>query len=496
LLAEAACAVGRANCKDTRCCADPGMQCYQQTANYSQCRVDCPTGAPDPTHWDGSAWSCAEQGARAPGEVACKRPGQDCRASQCCQDPGMQCFEKNASWATCKAECVAGGPDLYDVDGFPWSCKKLGESAPGAAPWVASQCSNGWANCLEKKCCSNPGEVCYKNNDFFGECKALNSCGGEGWSCEKSGLVTPGAPAKGGRLNPWALAQCSKKSEGCWDSRCCLGMDVQCYEKKEGWGQCMQSCVPGVHADDNNATWSCNELGPRSYGLAIKGSPSLFCFSVIRIFGYEVSLMNTMKAKGAGIFACDGHSIMSADGTTGIGDEATVQFQGAPIVTSVDGTAGNTWLFVNAWNKMMELGEWEQHSFTAKVDPDAVFFPERLRWHLQSFLGQKIFIINCHMGDMIYGALEVFSFAAIQEWKNRHLECNTPNNYGEDKYMTQCMDHLGIARVHDESILGDKLCHTFTSCANGWNSAFHPFKDVGSWEGCWNEANAASNPAA
>lgn len=44
----------------------------------------------------------------------------------------------------------------------------------------------------------------------------------------------------------------------------------------------------------------------------------------------------------------------------------------------------------------------------------------------------------------------------------------------------------------DEAVLGDKLCHTFTGCGNGWNSAFHPFKDVGSWESCWNEARAAA----
>jgi hypothetical protein len=267
-------------------------------------------------------------------------------------------------------------------------------------------------------------------------------------------------------------------------------MDMQCYEKDEYWAQCLQSCTPGAHPEDNNENWTCTELGLRSYGLALKGSPSLFCFSVIRTAGYEVGLMEAQKAKNAGIFACDAFSLFTADGTTTVGGVPTLRFQGAPIVQSVDNTAGNTKLFVNAWNVVIGDGKWKLHAFTVKVDPDAVFFAERLRWHMAPYLGQKVFVINCHKGDMVYGALEIYSFAAIQDWALRGKTCAAPNNFGEDKYMTTCMDHLGVTRIHDESVLGDKLCGTFSGCQNGWNAAFHPFKDIASWEGCWNQANA------
>mmetsp|Transcript_46434 Transcript_46434/g.122667 ORF Transcript_46434/g.122667 Transcript_46434/m.122667 type:complete len:584 (-) Transcript_46434:429-2180(-) len=495
LIEEAAvtpkCAVGRSNCKDSQCCEGSGLQCYEQDGDYAQCRPSCVAGAPDPQHWDGKPWSCKELGSRTAGEPACGKPGQDCTHSHCCADPGLQCFVKNASFATCKAECVAGGPDITDMDSTPWTCEKLGERTPGAQDWVKDQCSSGWESCVKTNCCKVPGEQCHKQNDFFGECKALNSCMTPGWSCEKAGLQTPAPPAKGGKVSPWALQKCGRINEGCTESKCCLGMDVQCYEKASGWAQCKQSCVPGPHADDKNETWSCKPLGPRSYGLATKGSPSLFCFSVLRTVGYEAGLMAAQKAKGAGIFDCDDHMLLTADGTTTVGGEKTVQFTGAPIVTSIDGTAGNTFLFVNAWKVIVGGPKWREHSFTVKVDPDAVFFPERLRWHVAAHNGEKVFVINCHRGDMIYGALEVFSFSAIQEWSIRAKECNTPNNYGEDKYMTQCMDHLGVARLRDESVLGDKLCHTFSGCGMGWNAAFHPFKDVGSWTQCWNEANNA-----
>jgi hypothetical protein len=402
---------------------------------------------------------------------------------------------KNATFATCKAECVAGGPDITDVDGTQWSCEKLGEPAPGAAEWVQEECSSGWENCVDKQCCKVPGEQCHKQNDFFGECKSLNSCLTPGWSCEKTGLQTPAPPVKGGKIADWALKSCGRINEGCSESKCCLGMDVQCFAKNDVWAQCRQSCVAGKHADDHNDTWSCEPLGPRSYGLATKGSPSLFCFSVLRTAGYEVGLMAAQKEKGAGIFACDDHSLLTADGTTTVGGEETIQFTGAPIVTSIDGTAGNTFLFVNAWKVITGGTKWRDHSFTAKVDPDAVFFPERLRWHVAAHNGEKVFVINCHRGDMIYGALEVYSFSAIQDWSFRGKDCNTPNNYGEDKYMTQCMDFLGVTRLRDESVLGDKLCHTFSGCGMGWNAAFHPFKDVASWTQCWNEANNQAQQA-
>merc|ERR1711972_1239828 len=85
---------------------------------------------------------------------------------------------------------------------------------------------------------------------------------------------------------------------------------------------------------------------------------------------------------------------------------------------------------------------------------------------------------------MIYGALEVFSFKAVEQWVWRGHLCEAPANFGEDKYMTNCMDFLGVMRVRDDTVLGDKLCHSFTSCDNPQNAAFHPFKDVTSWMQC------------
>merc|ERR1740121_507534 len=250
----------------------------------------------------------------------------------------------------------------------------------------------------------------------------------------------------------------------------------------------MQSCEPGKHKDDKNEEWSCKPLGPVSYGMATKGFPSLYCFSVFQIDGYEQGLIQVNWDKKAGIFACDDYDLLTQDGSVAVGDVESIQFEGAEIVQSIDGTAGNTFLFVNAWNAVLGSNKWINHAFTIKVDPDAVFVPDRVRWHVMHYVDEDMFVINCHVGDMVYGALEVYSFKAIKAWSERKGECNTPNNFGEDKYMTQCMDHLGAYRVHDETVMGDKLCGTFSDCGNGRNAAFHPFKDVGSFTECMNIA--------
>lgn len=272
-------------------------------------------------------------------------------------------------------------------------------------------------------------------------------------------------------------------------------MNMQCFKKNDFWAACLPGCSPGRNPLDKNESWTCEPLGPRSQGLALKGFPSLFCFAVFRTTGYELDLLGAQQAKGAGIFACDEYSLLTADGSTMIGQEKTIAFQGAPIVTSIDNTAGNTWLFVNAWKKVIEIGKWSNHAFTAKVDPDAVFIPEKLRWHVGPHVGERMFIKNCPAHDMTYGALEVFSYAAIGSWATRNGECNTNNAFGEDKYMTFCMETLGVIAYTNGAVVGDKLCGTYRSCDYLPDAAFHPFKEVDSWMQCWTQAMNAIGAA-
>jgi len=53
--------------------------------------------------------------------------------------------------------------------------------------------------------------------------------------------------------------------------------------------------------------------------------------------------------------------------------------------------------------------------------------------------------------------------------------------------MSHCLDHLGVEAFLDTDEIGDDLC-TGAVCGEGSKAAFHPFKSVGAWEGCWREA--------
>lgn len=61
----------------------------------------------------------------------CSGLGKDCRNTKCCIDPGMQCFQKNPYWANCNKTCKPGidpyEPKKYQT---PWSCTPLGPRTP------------------------------------------------------------------------------------------------------------------------------------------------------------------------------------------------------------------------------------------------------------------------------------------------------------------------------------------------------------------------------
>merc|ERR1712012_909005 len=141
------------------------------------CRAQCAPNAPDPKDSNSEPWTCKKLGKRAPGEIRwpdlwsmkiprwvegeCTKPGWDCRKSKCCSFPGMQCYEKNKRYATCRESCTPG-PDPTDANNHPWSCKQFGQRTPGKpvalpapklAEWVPKYCSKPQTNCVHSRCC-------------------------------------------------------------------------------------------------------------------------------------------------------------------------------------------------------------------------------------------------------------------------------------------------------------------------------------------------------
>eukprot|EP00405_Crypthecodinium_cohnii_P030346 CAMPEP_0206507820 /NCGR_PEP_ID=MMETSP0324_2-20121206/57826_1 /ASSEMBLY_ACC=CAM_ASM_000836 /TAXON_ID=2866 /ORGANISM="Crypthecodinium cohnii, Strain Seligo" /LENGTH=426 /DNA_ID=CAMNT_0053998289 /DNA_START=75 /DNA_END=1355 /DNA_ORIENTATION=- len=234
--------------------------------------------------------------------------------------------------------------------------------------------------------------------------------------------------------------------------------------------------------------------------------PKLYCYSVIRADGYERPLMKAQLDRGVGIFACDEFDLYSSPDSFTLGNMPSWK-GGAPVVTNVfqnakvgiskDNTAGNTELFLNVWNAVNGMGKWRQADFIMKVDPDAVLLPDRLKYHLQPYAKWgATYVKNCDKVPtdpdfpMMFGALEIFSREALDKYYSNVEHCRALpwQTWGEDFFMTKCLDSLQVYGLGDFGILGDNLC-LGAGCGDGIKAAYHPFKTIGDWISCWTLAN-------
>ncbi|CAE7684220.1 unnamed protein product [Symbiodinium pilosum] len=219
-----------------------------------------------------------------------------------------------------------------------------------------------------------------------------------------------------------------------------------------------------------------------------KGKPSLFCFSVARV-GPEMDTMYMQQQIRAGIFACDGFAVYS-DSSVDIDGLKTRLIPSTYSGVSRDGYAANTQVFMNTWMALLTGTDWYKYDFIAKVDPDCVFFPSRLRGHVANYVGQNAFFLNCgkYIPVTMYGALEVFSKSSLGAYLSQHGRCEQRfpfGAWGEDKYMTNCLEMLGSRAVVDfGNFLHDERCWG-VDCGNKAAVAFHAFKQVDKWYNCW-----------
>jgi len=225
------------------------------------------------------------------------------------------------------------------------------------------------------------------------------------------------------------------------------------------------------------------------------GFPSLFCFSVVRPLGYEPAVLGKQLEKEAGIFACDEYAVYSEVYFHISEGVATVPFTPAKVEISKDGTVRNTELFMHVWQAIKQDFRSRNMDWTVKVDPDAVILPERLRLHLAPRNGASVYIKNCgaHHGPgwpMMFGALEVFSRKAITAYFEGAEKCKENlvwKSWGEDFYMMNCLDYLGVSSLADMDIISDGICKG-SNCGDAKAAAFHPFNTADKWQDCWQAA--------
>merc|ERR1711879_509010 len=132
----------------------------------------------------------------------------------------------------------------------------------------------------------------------------------------------------------------------------------------------------------------------------------------------------------------------------------------------------------------MSSGKIWKHDWLIKADPDAVILVDRIRNHVGYRTGQSCYFTNCN--GKLYGALEVYSIQAMGAYQDRSGQCKgmTWGGWGEDLYIQNCLNSIGVPAIYDGSLVGDQLCFG-ASCTDASKAAFHPYKDPGSWAGCF-----------
>mmetsp|Transcript_117313 Transcript_117313/g.378604 ORF Transcript_117313/g.378604 Transcript_117313/m.378604 type:complete len:523 (+) Transcript_117313:149-1717(+) len=212
------------------------------------------------------------------------------------------------------------------------------------------------------------------------------------------------------------------------------------------------------------------------------GWPSLFCFCTINSTGVEPMLVKAQLKRRASIFSCDESEVFSHGRALELGD--------GRVTTRVEGPGAHPNAFQQVWERVRKAGRYKKHDWTVKVEPDTVFFPHRLRFHVKRHTTQQglnKFFTNCNgYSSKLAKSIEVFSRQAISKYLFDGGQCMrkfSGKGFSEELFMTECLKMLGSSPVHDYDMLSDKAC-TAAPCSDTTKVAFHDFGDVSSYLSC------------
>jgi len=238
--------------------------------------------------------------------------------------------------------------------------------------------------------------------------------------------------------------------------------------------------------------------------------PTLFCFELMLPTGYESGLVKLQLATRMGIFGCDDFTVFSSRpmllgrvNGTGLKVWTTLVYGSLRVkMGGVYHTALNTPVFIKVWRAVVTLGLYKHQDWTAKVDPDAVFFPQRLRnlliakspTSLQA-LSQSpvapngVYLVNCKFG--LHGPVEILTSAAVTAYVKGFGDCDDLAHaaWGEDWFMDRCLQRMHVQRMDEFSILREDHCGFNPSPCTAQAVAFHPFKKQDEYADCWRNAS-------
>jgi len=205
-----------------------------------------------------------------------------------------------------------------------------------------------------------------------------------------------------------------------------------------------------------------------------------------------------------GVFQCEEWAVFSDVAMDlGSGEQST------PIgnLTSQKGQWGswlNTMVFVKAWHSIYETGQYLNHDWIVKADPDAAFFLDRLKADLASVPLSEAWMIHNSPDYRVpmLGPMEIFNRQALELYYANNPPklsgtdkafCEDPfmGFSGEDGFLSGCLHRLGVKAVYHKHILFN---HIPVNCTDPAYVAFHPAKTEADYRRCMNEVMAPPPP--
>lgn len=241
---------------------------------------------------------------------------------------------------------------------------------------------------------------------------------------------------------------------------------------------------------------------------------SMFCFTVMTPGSYEGALVLWQREQKVGIFACEEAGIYSNKSFTLAPGLDTVLVKHELRCKPGDGGdwSFNSWMFIAIWKSVVTHGRWQYHDWTAKVDPDAVFFPDRLRPLLMEHHGSA-FVTNCRVG--VHGAVQVLGrmpLAILAEDYAKSWDGMSParciadvpiieyGNCTRDTFLDACLVKVllavplaGPSRTTDQRL----ACQADCDCnlqesqhCRGFSASFYPHRTVEDYQRCMDSSVA------